>query len=80
MPVIPNASEFSDAEVAIPRLAQVDCKTITLKGYHGWAGRAKVALEAVRDTSQEFESHQIAVYSANSSFLKIAKRVSKKLA
>ena len=77
MPVIPNAGGFSKADLAIPRLAPGERKTIALKGYHGWVGRAKVALEAVSEMSEELQGYQIVVYSANRSVLQLAKQVSK---
>jgi glycosyltransferase involved in cell wall biosynthesis len=77
MPVIPNAGGFSKADFAIPRLAPSERKTIALKGYHGWVGRAKVSLDAVREMSEELQGYKIIVYSANRSVLKLAKQVSK---
>jgi hypothetical protein len=77
MPVIPNAGGFSEADFAIPRLAFSERKTIALKGYHGWVGRAKVSLEAVREMSKELQGYKIIVYSANKSVLKLAKQISK---
>jgi len=77
MPVIPNAGGFSEADFAIPRLALSERKTIALKGYHGWVGRAKVSLEAVREMSEELQGYKIIVYSANRSVLKLAKQISK---
>jgi len=77
MPVIPNAGGFSKAELGIPRLDSSQRKIIALKGYHGWVGRAKVSLEAVREMSDELQGYQIVVYSANTSVLMLAKQVSK---
>jgi len=77
MPVIPNADGFSEADFAIPRLDPSERKTIALKGYHGWVGRAKVSLEAVREMSEELRGYKIIVYSANRSVLKLAKQISK---
>ena len=77
MPVIPNARGFSKADFAIPRLNPSERKTIALKGYHGWVGRAKVSLEAIRETSEELREYHIIVYSANRSVLKLAKKVAK---
>jgi glycosyltransferase involved in cell wall biosynthesis len=77
MPVIPNAGGFSEADFEIPRLAHSERKTIALKGYHGWVGRAKVSLEAVREMSEELQGYKIIVYSANRSVLKLAKQISK---
>jgi glycosyltransferase involved in cell wall biosynthesis len=77
MPVIPNAGGFSEADFAIPLLAPSERRTIALKGYHGWVGRAKVSLEAVREMSEELQGYKIIVYSANRSVLKLAKQISK---
>jgi len=77
MPVIPNAGGFSEADFAIPRLNPSERKTIALKGYHGWVGRAKVSLDAVREMSEDLQGHEIIVYSANRSVLKLAKQISK---
>jgi len=77
MPVIPNAGGFSEADFAIPRLNPSERKTIALKGYHGWVGRAKVSLDAVREMSEELQGYKIIVYSANRSVLKLAKQISK---
>jgi len=77
MPVIPNAGGFSEADFAIPLLSPIERKTIALKGYHGWVGRAKVSLEAVREMSEELQGYKIIVYSANRSVLKLAKQISK---
>jgi hypothetical protein len=77
MPAIPNAGGFSEADFAIPRLAPSERKTIALKGYHGWVGRAKVSLEAVREMSEELQGYKLIVYSANRSVLKLAKQISK---
>jgi hypothetical protein len=77
MPVIPNAGGFSEADLTIPLLDPSERRTIALKGYHGWVGRAKVSLEAVREMSQELQGHKIIVYSANKSVLKIARQVAR---
>jgi len=77
MPVIPNAGGFSEADLTIPLLDPSERRTIALKGYHGWVGRAKVSLEAVREMSEELQGHKIIVYSANKSVLKIARQVAR---
>ena len=75
MPVIPNSGGFSEPDFAIPRLVPSERKTIALKGYQGWVGRAKVSLEAVREMSEELQGYKIIVYSANRSVLKLAKQI-----
>jgi hypothetical protein len=77
LPVIPNAGGFSKADLSLPLLPPDKRKTIALKGYHGWVGRAKVSLEAVRELAQELGQYQFVVYSANRSVIKLAKQVAK---
>ena len=77
MPVIPNAGGFSEADIDMPRLPAHQRQTIALKGYHGWVGRAKISLEAVRSMASELQNFEIVVYSANRSVLKLAKKVAK---
>jgi hypothetical protein len=75
LPVIPNAGGFSKADLSLPLLAPEQRKTIALKGYHGWVGRAKVSLEAVRELAEELGEYEFVVYSANRSVIKLAKQV-----
>jgi len=75
--VIPNAGGFSKADLSLPLLQPDKRKTIALKGCHGWAGRAKVSLEAVREAAEELGQYQFVVYSANRSVIKLAKQVAK---
>jgi hypothetical protein len=77
LPVIPNAGGFSKADVSMPLLPSDERKTIALKGYHGWVGRAKVSLEAVRELAGELGDYRFVVYSANRSVIKLAKQVAK---
>ena len=76
MPVIPNAGGFSEEGLSRPSLPVEQRNTIAIKGYDGWVGRAKVALEAVRQMPHELEAFEIQVYSANRSVLSLAKKVS----
>ena len=75
MPVIPNAGGFSAADLEIPRLIAAERKTIALKGYDGWVGRAMISLEAVRELAVDLRGYQLVVYSANRSVIKLAKQV-----
>jgi glycosyltransferase involved in cell wall biosynthesis len=75
LPVIPNAGGFSKADLSMPLLPPDKRKTIALKGYHGWVGRAKVSLEAVRELAEELGEYQFVVYSANRSVIKLARQL-----
>ena len=76
MPVIPNAGGFSEEDLSRQSLPVDQRNTIAIKGYDGWVGRAKVALEAVRQMPTELEDFEVQVYSANRSVLSLAKKVS----
>jgi hypothetical protein len=77
LPVIPNAGGFSNTDLSMPLLPPDKRKTIALKGYQGWVGRAKVSLEAVREMAEELSDYKFVVYSANKSVIKLASQVAK---
>lgn len=78
LPVIPNAGGFSSSLLgeATPLLA--DRKIIAVKGYHGWAGRAKVALDALELLMCEVAGFEIVVFSANLATARHARKISKR--
>ena len=78
MPVIPNAGGFSSELLAKPVTPLADRKVIAVKGYHGWVGRAKVALEAIEGIAGSLAGYQIVVYSANAGTIKLAKQIAKR--
>ena len=78
MPVIPNAGGFSSELLAKPVTPLADRKVIAVKGYHGWVGRAKVALEAIEGIAESLAGYQIVVYSANAGTIKLAKQIAKR--
>ena len=73
LPLGPNAGgvELIEANRTLKRPSER--KTIAIKGYHGWVGRALVALDAVEFLKDELRGYEIVVYSAN---FKVAQRVS----
>jgi len=64
-PVAPNAGGFSSEILERPLTSSRDRSTILIKGYHGWVGRAKIALDAIRLLADELEGVEVVVYSAN---------------
>lgn len=64
LPVIPNAGgvELPDPEVRRSLEAR---NTISVKGYHGWVGRAHTALRALALIRDEVSGYTIEVFSAN---------------
>jgi len=77
LPVIPNAGGFSKTDLSMPLLPPDKRKTMALKGYQGWMGRAKVPLEAVIEMAEELSDYKLVVYSANRSVIKLASKVAK---
>ena len=78
MPVIPNAGGFSKELLGKPVPLLSDRKVIAIKGYHGWVGRAKVALEAVEAITGDLKAYRLVVYSANRGTIKLAKEIAKR--
>jgi Glycosyl transferases group 1/Glycosyl transferase 4-like len=75
MPVIPNAGGFAKELLSQPVPALADRKVIAIKGYHGWVGRAKIALEAIEILASELKNYQLVVYSANRGTIKLSKQI-----
>ena len=65
MPVQPNSGYFPREilEMELPRCDQRD--VILIKGYHGWAGRALVALSSVESLAPALQDFRIVIYSSN---------------
>jgi len=78
MPVIPNAGGFSKELLGRPVPLLSDRKVIAIKGYHGWVGRAKVALESVEAIASDLKAYRLVVYSANRGTIKLAKQIAKR--
>lgn len=77
LPVIPNAGGFSSSDFSIPRGEPKSRSSIMVKGYDGWVGRARVALDALEILDQELSDYEITVYSADKSTVKRVKRLRK---
>lgn len=66
LPVVPNTGGFDLSAVAALKSsgAVSGRRVVLLKGYQGWAGRALVALEAMRRCADVLRGYQIRVYLA----------------
>ena len=71
LPLGPNAGGIELAGDQFNFQAPSKRRAIAIKGYHGWVGRALVALDAVESLHHELRDYEIVVYSAN---LKVARR------
>jgi glycosyltransferase involved in cell wall biosynthesis len=78
LPLGPNAGGVELTGDRSDFLAPSKRKTIAIKGYHGWVGRALVALEAVESLQQDLRDYEIVVYSANRKVVKRARRLKQK--
>lgn len=77
MPVVPNSGGFSTTDFRM-RIQPISRRgSIAVKGYHGWAGRAKVALRAIEELSEELQGFEINVFSANRPVIRLCKKISK---
>lgn len=65
LPVIPNAGGVSVLGTAASGSPNSSRKTIAVKGYHGWVGRAHAALWALQLLKEEIRDFDIEVFSAN---------------
>lgn len=77
LPVLPNAGGFSDEILSRNLLGFESRKVIAVKGYHGWAGRAKVALGAIGQMADELSDYEVIVFSADRDVAKLARKISK---
>lgn len=79
LPLGPNAGGIDLARSGLDFQAPSNRKTIAIKGYHGWVGRALVALEAVETLNHELRDYEIVVYSANHKVARRALQIGRKL-
>lgn len=77
MPVRPNAGGFS-GELLSAALTEVEeRKSIAIKGYHGWVGRAHVAIEAISMIASQLREYRVVFYSSNLSTVRLAQKLAK---
>jgi hypothetical protein len=78
MPVRPNAGGFS-VELLSAALTEVaKRKTIAIKGYHGWVGRAHVAIESISLIASQLREYRVVFYSSNLSTVRLARKLAKR--
>ena len=79
LPLGPNAGGVELTGDRSDFLAPSKRKTIAIKGYHGWVGRALVALDAIESLRHELRDFEIVVYSANIKVERRALQIGRKL-
>lgn len=65
MALRPNAGGFKEAYLEEPLRTGSQRTLVMVKGYHGWAGRAKMAIRALATIAEEIKGLEVVVYSAN---------------
>jgi glycosyltransferase involved in cell wall biosynthesis len=79
LPIFPNAGGFSSYDLTRSVAPLSERNVIAIKGYHGWVGRAHLALDAIELLADELRHMQVVVYSANQSTIQKSRRVSKRV-
>ena len=75
LPVLPNSGGFDLASLRILREACLPCsqrRSILVKGYQGWAGRAFCAIRALSRAKDVLNGYSVYIYSNNTDDMKIA--------
>lgn len=80
LPVFPNTGGFDLHRLANDAHAQLtsERKTIMLKGYQHWAGRALVAIDALTQCADILQGYTLVIYSASAVVIKVAKLFTEK--
>lgn len=76
--VSPNAGGIDLSSLKSTVVKCSERKAIIVKGYHGWAGRALIALEAIELIAEKLQGFEIFVYSANLKVYLAANRLQKR--
>jgi glycosyltransferase involved in cell wall biosynthesis len=80
LPVFPNAGIFTPEQLGFPLIPSSQRNVIAIKGYEGWAGRASVAVDALRLLKHELSGFRIIFYSCNKKTIRLLKRAKRKTA
>lgn len=75
LPIIPNAGGLTSDVLSQELTPGASRTSIAIKGYDGWVGRAKVAVEAIAGMASELSDYELVIYSANISTRRKARSV-----
>lgn len=75
MPIFPNAGGFPLQKLRRPVLSFPQRKTIAIKGYQGWVGRAAVALRGIEMIASSLHEYDIELYSCNRVTRRLAAKI-----
>ena len=79
LPVIPNAGGFESRASNSDWRPTSSRRTIAIKGYEGWAGKASLAIHALENVVDLLGEYNVVVYSADREVKRQAKKLSKVL-
>lgn len=79
MPVRPNAGGFKPEVLDAPLSKDATRNLVMVKGYQGWVGRAKIALQAIRLIQGDLQDLEIVVFSSNWSVARDAQKLGTEL-
>ena len=75
MPIFPNAGGFPLQKLKRPVPHLPERKTIAIKGYQGWVGRAAVALRGIEIIAESLQDYDIEIFSCNRVTRKLAAKI-----
>lgn len=78
LPVRPNAGGFSKCELTRTLAPAENRSLIMVKGYHGWVGRARIAIDALELIADDIRQFEILIYSSNIRTLTRASRLARR--
>ena len=74
--ITPNSGVFTKRDLSVQLTPFNERKTIAVKGYQSWAGRAKLAMRAIEELKDELHGCEIIVFSCNRSIVRLSKKIS----
>lgn len=78
MEVIPNAGGFDESRLTGGVPNPLDRRLIMVKGYHGWVGRAHIAISALEKVAAKVRNYEIIFYSCNASTKRLVSRMARR--
>jgi glycosyltransferase involved in cell wall biosynthesis len=78
LPVFPNSGGLPNHVFEVDLIPPSERSILLVKGYHGWVGRAILALRAIEQTKDQLQHMKIVVYSCNFSTKLAARRLQRR--
>ena len=78
LPVSPNSGGLPDYVFDADLVPPSERSVLLVKGYHGWVGRAILALKAIESVAADLRQMKVVVYSCNFSTKLVARRLGRR--